>query len=89
MALEVLPQGLADKLKNFVQQLLENPVNMQVRIITFLRQNPEIVPYLKAAAAGIVIGTIIEDILTGGVGIADDWASFVIARNIYRIASKM
>lgn len=62
---------------------------MEQQILVFLKKNPQIVPYLKGAAAAIVIGTIIEDILTRGAGIADDWASFVMARNIYRIASRL
>ncbi len=85
----VLPENLAIKLKNFAISLINNPQGMEARTMLFLKQNPNMVPYLKAAAAGIVIGTIIEDILTGGGGIADDWACFVAARMIYRVASKI
>jgi hypothetical protein len=84
-----LPQALAKRVKDFVEKLLQNPTDMERRILAFLRVNPQIVPYLKAAAAAIIIGTIVEDVLTGGAGIADDWASFVAARTIYRLALKI
>jgi hypothetical protein len=85
----MLPQNLADKLKNFVRSLNNNTTNLEVQIVYFLRQNPEIIPYLKAAAVGVVIGTIVEDIASGGVGVLDDPASFLIARTIWRLASAM
>jgi hypothetical protein len=49
--------------------------------------------YLKAAAYGaataIVVGTIVEDFLTVGVGIADDWASFTLAYRLVRVARSL
>lgn len=62
---------------------------MQQQILTFLRQNPAILPYLKGAAAAVVIGTIVEDIVTEGIGVADDWQSFVIARTLWRISNEI
>lgn len=90
-----LPQNLADKVKNFVRELARNPIDIEEKIIVFLRENRsstsslDLPTILRTTAAVIVIGTIVEDIVTGGVGIADDWASFVIARNMIRIASKL
>ena len=60
---------------------------MQPQIIAFVRQNPKIIPYLKGAAAGIIIGSLLEDIATSGAGISDDWISFVIARTLWRTAN--
>jgi hypothetical protein len=34
----------------------------------------------------MIEGTIIEDILTGGIGILDDWACFLVSRNMWRLA---
>lgn len=82
-----LPQNLADKLKNLFQSIKANPSTRQQQVITFVRQNPKIVPYLKSASAGIIIGTILEDIASDGVGILDDWESFLIARTLWRVAN--
>lgn len=90
-----LPQNLADKVKNFVRDLARNPIDLEKKIIVFLKENRsstaglDLPTILRTTAAVIIIGTIVEDIVTGGVGIADDWASFVIARNMIRIASKL
>lgn len=85
----LMPQSLLDKLKNFVRLVSTNTANLEEQIVIFLRKNPELIPYLKTAAVGIVIATIVEDIATSGVGIADDWASFTIARTLWRLASVM
>ncbi|NHA07640.1 hypothetical protein G7092_27825 [Mucilaginibacter sp. HC2] len=82
-----LPQNLADKLRNLFQNIKANPTTQQQQVITFVRQNPKIVPYLKSASAGIIIGTILEDIASDGIGILDDWESFVIARTLWRVAN--
>jgi hypothetical protein len=46
-------------------------------IAEYLKDNPDLVTYLKGAAIGaavaIVVGTIVEDFLTAGAGILDDW----------------
>jgi len=83
----VLPQNLADKLKTLFQRIKANPENREPLVIAFVRQNPKIVPYLKSASAGIIIGTILEDIASDGVGILDDWESFLIARTLWRVAN--
>lgn len=83
----LLPENLSERLKSLLKQISLNPSTMQQQILTFLRQNPQIVPYLKGAAAAVVIATIIEDIATEGVGIADDWQSFVIARTLWRASN--
>lgn len=84
-----LPQNLADKLTNFLQTLIQNQVDIERKILVFLQENPEVKNWIIGAAVGIMVGTLVEDVLTGGIGIADDWASFVIARNMIRIAVKL
>jgi len=53
-------------------------------------QNEDIANALRTAgtglAAAIIVGTIIEDIATAGVGIGDDAASFALAYRIYQLA---
>jgi hypothetical protein len=55
-----------------------------------MSENPDLVDYLKtaafSAAIAVVVGTVAEDIITTGGGIADDWASFVLAYKIVRFA---
>lgn len=85
----VLPENLAHKLKSLFQQIALNPLTMQQQIVMFVRQNPKIIPYLKGAAASVIIGTLLEDIATEGVGIADDWQSFIIARTLWRVSNEM
>jgi hypothetical protein len=84
----VLPETLAERLKKLLKELAVAPqVNQEQLIFAFLRANPNIVPYLKSAAAGVIVATIIEDIVTEGAGVADDWESFVIARTLWRAAN--
>jgi hypothetical protein len=85
-----LPENLANRLKKLFQDITQSPATMmEPLILAFLRQNPSIVPYLRGAAIGIVIGTIIEDIATDLIGIADDWESFVIARTLWRMSNEI
>ncbi|MFM2339048.1 MAG: hypothetical protein RL115_2241 [Bacteroidota bacterium] len=70
---------------------MKNNAQHANRIIAeFFQENPEVVNFIKGAAIGagaaIIIATIVEDIVTLGAGIADDWASFVLAQRIIRFA---
>jgi len=57
-------------------------------ILEYLHQNPFIVTYLKTAAGAVVIATIIEDVITAGAGIYDDWVCFSLAHKLWSIANK-
>jgi hypothetical protein len=87
----VIPQNIADKLKTFLQKALQNTT--QEQIVLFLKANPDVLYYLKTAAAGaavsIIVGTLIEDIITAGVGVTDDVPSFLLAYKIVRFAWKL
>ena len=52
--------------------------------------NAELKNYIKSAAIGagitILVGTILEDVITAGAGIADDWVCFVLSYRIIRFA---
>jgi hypothetical protein len=85
-----IPVSMLDKLKELVNKLKDNVSRFEETIAEYLRQHPDLVMYIKQAAIGaavaIIVGTIIEDIATAGVGILDDWASFTLAYRIVRFA---
>ena len=90
----VIPQNIADKLKNFLQNASNNFKNITPeQILAFLKSNPDLVIYIKSAAIGaavsIIVGTIVEDILSAGIGVSDDIPSFLFAYKIVRIAWKL
>lgn len=59
----------------------------------FLQQNHELVNYIKSAAIGagiaLIVSTILEDVITAGAGIADDWVCFVLSYRIIRYAIRL
>lgn len=83
-------QSTLDKLKELMKQLAEHPADYDIILPVFCQNNPDVVTYIKNAALGVafvlVVGTLVEDILTGGSGIADDWASFIAAQKLVRFA---
>lgn len=85
-----VPQNVLDQLKNRIKKLKDGVAEADKIISEFFAHNPTLLNYIKAAAIGagvaIIVGTIVEDILTGGVGILDDWASFALAYRIIRFA---
>ncbi len=87
-----VPASAFEKLKNLVEKLRQNMSDYERIIGEFFSEHPDLVVYLKSAAigaaVGIVVGTIVEDFLTLGAGIADDWASFWLAYKIIRVAWK-
>jgi len=87
----VIPQDIAEKLKQFLQEAAKNLNELTPeKIMLVLKNNPEIVIYLKSAAVGagvaIIVGTIVEDFLTAGVGISDDTQCFLLGYKLIRIA---
>lgn len=86
----VVPQSVLDKFKELTKRLKGNFSNFKPILAEYMKQNPELLTYIKGAAIGagvaIVVGTILEDVITAGAGIADDWASFVLAYRIVRFA---
>ncbi len=83
----LLPDNLAQKIKDFIKSLTIAPVDLERKITQFLRNNPDVRNYIKAAAAALIIATLAEDFLTGGGGIFNDAASFNLARIMWRVAS--
>ncbi len=84
-----LPQNVLERIRQLINYIVKTGADIKVSVQAFLRQNPWIIPVLKQTAAIIIIGTIIEDFATFGLGIADDWASFIIARALWRATTKI
>ena len=86
----LVPSSIIDKFKELIERLKQNLQNADKIIAEFLNQHPELLTFIKTVAIGagvaIIIGTILEDIVTGGAGILDDWASFMLAKRIIRFA---
>lgn len=84
----LVPSTIADKFKYLVNRLKQNLPNADRIIAEFLNENTNLLNYIKTAAIGagvvIVVATLLEDIITGGIGVSDDWASFVLAYRIIR-----
>lgn len=91
----IVPVSVASKLSHLIDRLRQNFSQADRIIAEFMRDpaNADLVSYIKTAAisagVGIIVGTIVEDVITAGAGIADDWACFVMAYRIIRFASKI
>lgn len=85
-----VPQSISDKIRHLVYRLKNNTNKFKEVIAQYLKENPDLVGYIKGAAftsaVAIIVGTILEDIFSGGAGIADDWVSFKMAYDIIRFA---
>lgn len=86
----VVPATVLDKLKKLLKELVDHPGSSDVILASFCQHNPDVVAYIKSAAVGtaivLVVGTLVEDILTAGAGIADDWPCFVAGYKLVRFA---
>ncbi len=88
-----LPSNLLVKLKILFQALLANQNDMYEKIWVYLKNNPDLANAIKnsliGVAVGVMVATIVEDILTGGLGILDDIACAKIAYNLIRVAIRI
>lgn len=87
----VIPDNVMDKIRNLIDKLKKFPaIPSYYEMQNFLDNNPSIKTLLKhtAVTAGIAIlvATIVEDILTAGIGIADDVPSCMLAYRLVTIA---
>lgn len=69
-----------------VKRVVETGEDVDTAVQSFLIEHPEVKNYLIAAAVGITIGTLVEDILTAGGGILDDPASLGVVWALIRAA---
>jgi hypothetical protein len=88
-----VPSSIVDKLKYLINKIRQNMSDADRIIAAFMSENPDLVTYIKSAAIGagvaIIVGTILEDFLTLGAGILDDWACFVLSYRILRFAAAL
>lgn len=84
------PISIKDQIKELVRRIKDHASSWKEIVSEYLRNHPELVNYIKAAAVGtavtIIVATIAEDIVTLGAGIFDDWVSLVMAYRIVRYA---
>jgi hypothetical protein len=92
---------IKEKLKELQQEIEEDlkksPKELEEELKKWLRDNPEILEFLKdqlkiAAITGgivIIVATIAEDIATGLLGTLDDAASFALATRLFQIAATL
>ncbi|TCD10123.1 hypothetical protein EZ449_09855 [Pedobacter frigidisoli] len=83
-----VPESLKSQLRAFIQSVAKDPKNVEAKTIAFLRQNRQLAKDLKTISSIIMIATVVEDILTEGVGIADDWVCYLIARTLWDVDQK-
>ena len=68
----------------FIEQVILSGEDAQEAARRFVTENPWIRDFLVGAAIGVIVATIIEDIVTVGGGIADDPLSVIIAWALVR-----
>ena len=81
-----VPESVSQNLKDFFKKLLADGEMAEEMIAYWLKKNPEVKNYLIAAGVGLIIGTIIEDFATLGIGISDDIPSILLAMKLIRLA---
>jgi hypothetical protein len=88
----VVPVTIFDKINSLIERLKRYP-DYQTVISQFCNENPDVVTFIKGATVtvgvAIMVATILEDIISGGAGIADDWVSFKLAKVIIDYAMKL
>ena len=87
----VVPKRTWERIRKFMERLGHNPSDIDLECAKFLRENPDIAVAFKSAATtigiSIAVATVVEDILTLGAGIADDWACFMVSYRLIKIAA--
>lgn len=92
---QAVPASIVPKFKHLIDRLRQNFHQADKIISEYLADpdNADVLVYIKGAAiaagVAIIVGTIIEDFLTAGAGILDDWQCFVLAYRIIRYAVKL
>jgi hypothetical protein len=91
----IVPQTVLDKIKNLIEKLKNSNQPVDVGMAEFLHdpENLELLSFIKTASVtagvAILVGTIVEDILSGGTGIVDDWSTFSLAFRLIRFGTKL
>jgi hypothetical protein len=83
---QLQPEPVLARIARFIKQVLEAADDAEAAATRFVREHPEVRDYILATAVALVVGTIIEDVLTAGAGILDDIATLRIAYALWRVA---
>lgn len=81
-----VPEEVSQKLKDFFKNLVLDPEMAEEQIAYYLKVNPEVRNYLIAAGVGLFVAALIEDLITLGAGIADDFPTILLAMKLIRLA---
>ncbi|MEM8674588.1 MAG: DUF4157 domain-containing protein [Cyanobacteria bacterium P01_G01_bin.67] len=87
-----VPEQIADKtsrlrlILDFIDQVIESGADAEEAARDFLNEYPEVRTLLIGAAIAVIVATIIEDVVTFGVGILNDPASIGVAVALIRVA---
>lgn len=84
----VASRSTYEEIKNFIERVVRSGENAEEAARRFLTEHPEVRNMLIGAAIVIVLATIGEDLLTLGLGIFDDPASFAVAYALVRVAQQ-
>jgi len=82
----IIPSDLKSRIKKLIEELSKDLENAERELQGFLDRNPALIPAIEGVAVAIVVGTLIQDVLTLGTGIADDAATFYIAQRLIHLA---
>lgn len=79
-------RSTTQEISRFIRDVVQSGADAEAAARQFLREHPNAVTYLKGAAIAIAVATIIEDIASLGVGVADDPATLSVAYTLWRVA---
>lgn len=75
-----------DMVIEFIEGIIHAGGNVEESIRRFLTENPQLIDFIIWAGIGGIVATILEDIATAGIGIADDPLIISICVQMIRIA---
>ena len=84
-----VPENALQRISRFIQELIQSGEDVTEAAQRFLHNNPELIDVLIGAAVGVIVATIVEDIVTAGFGIIDDLVIIPIAATLIRVAQAM
>jgi hypothetical protein len=84
-----VPQAGMQQIREFLERVVQSGDDVEAAARQFLADHPELVYVIAGLAVGIFLGTIIEDILTAGAGIADDPPTMAAAWTLWRVAMQL
>lgn len=81
-----VPESVSQEFKDFFNLLVIFEEISEQMIVYWLKKNPEVKNYLITASVALIIATIIDDVVTTGIGIANDISSILLGMRMIRLA---